>query len=385
MANMPSYSPHLTSSVVQHQAQAAEFFAGIGLVRAALEQAGFQIVFANDIERFKRDLYAENFDARDFFLGDIRVIRGKDVPSMDLATASFPCTDLSLAGGRLGLVGRSSGLFWEFARVLREMQARRPPVVLVENVTSFGTSRCGEDLRLAIAELNHLGYICDILMIDAKWFVPQSRPRLFIIGSMNRYGNNSAPNATPLRPDWVIRFWKDNPKLSLQVIPLPPPPRSTKTLRHVAERLDPTDERWWDRDRVLKFTTSLSAIQGARLKKLQSKTEVSWATAYRRTRQGRAVWEIRDDEISGCLRTARGGSSKQAVVEAGQGQLRARWMTLREYARLQGAAGFKFGEARESHVLWGFGDAVCIPAVAWLAQVCLRPLVDAEVRAPAVA
>ncbi len=95
----------------------AEFFAGIGLVRMAIEEHGLDVVWANDIERDKLSLYAKNFDARDFVLGDIRDIRGVDVPDVDLATASFPCTDLSLAGNRVGLRGEQSGLFWEFSRV----------------------------------------------------------------------------------------------------------------------------------------------------------------------------------------------------------------------------------------------------------------------------
>ena len=106
--------------------RAAEFFAGIGLVRRALEQEDFRVVFANDIEPAKAALYRANFDASDLVVGDVRNVRGKDVPDIDLATASFPCTDLSLAGNRAGLSGEHSGMFWEFARVIREMRRRGP-------------------------------------------------------------------------------------------------------------------------------------------------------------------------------------------------------------------------------------------------------------------
>lgn len=107
---------------------AAEFFAGIGLVRLALEQEGFSVIFANDIEPSKFAFYAANFGPSHFVLGDVRHIHGDDVPDVDLATASFPCTDLSLAGWRRGLSGEQSGMFWEFVRVLREMGSRRPSV-----------------------------------------------------------------------------------------------------------------------------------------------------------------------------------------------------------------------------------------------------------------
>jgi DNA (cytosine-5)-methyltransferase 1 len=98
-----------------------------------------------------------------------------------------------------------------------------------------------------------------------------------------------------------------------------------------------------------------------------------FATAYRRTRHGSATWEIRPDNISGCLRTNGGGSSKQALVEAGNGNVRVRWMTAREYARLQGAPFFRFDSATESQAKFAFGDGVCVPAVAWLARHCLVP------------
>lgn len=69
----------------------AEFFAGAGLVREALQSVGGDVVFANDIEPFKHAIYAANFDARDFVLGDVRGVTGKSVPTVDLATSSLLC------------------------------------------------------------------------------------------------------------------------------------------------------------------------------------------------------------------------------------------------------------------------------------------------------
>jgi DNA (cytosine-5)-methyltransferase 1 len=183
----------------------AEFFAGIGLVRCALEQEGFKVVFANDIEPSKRVLYAANFDAAHFHLGDVRGVQGAHVPPVDLATASFPCTDLSLAGNRAGLAGNESGMFWEFARVLDEMP-QRPRAVLLENVIGFATSHGGKDMLAAVAELNRLGYWCDIFVMDARWFVPQSRPRMFVVGSQIRLPGTDDWFGTDLRPLWVRRF-----------------------------------------------------------------------------------------------------------------------------------------------------------------------------------
>jgi DNA (cytosine-5)-methyltransferase 1 len=354
---------------------AAEFFAGIGLVRQALEGAGFEVVFANDVEPTKHAMYAANFGGDHFRLGDVRCIHGDQVPSVALATASFPCTDLSLAGYRAGFAGAESSLFWDFARILREMGGRRPPVVLLENVPSFATSNGGEDLRLAVEALNSLGYSCDLIVADARRFVPQSRPRLFVVGAADPPSGADDWHGE-LRPAWVARFAAAHPELRLHAAPLRVPPSELRTLREVVERLHPSDERWWDERRTSLFVSSLSPIQHRRLERLRAGRRLSWATAYRRTRYGRAVWEIRDDEISGCLRTARGGSSKQAIVEAGRGNVRVRWVTPREYARLQGAPDYNLDGVRDNQARFGFGDAVCVPVVEWLARAYLRPLIE---------
>jgi DNA (cytosine-5)-methyltransferase 1 len=145
-------------------------------------------------------------------------------------------------------------------------------------------------------------------------------------------------------------------------------------LSDVVERLKRDDPRWWEPIRVDRFVESLSALQGKRLRDLHASRRIAWVTAYRRTRKGKATWEMRSDSISGCLRTARGGSSKQALVRAGRGDVRIRWMTPREYARLQGASNYVVGGASANQALFGFGDAVCVPAVRWVAEHYLAAL-----------
>lgn len=359
---------------------AAEFFAGIGLVRAGLEAAGISVVFANDVDPMKRAMYAANFPAADFVLADVSKLSGSDVPTAALATASFPCTDLSLAGWRAGFHGEESSLFWQFARILDEMNERRPQVVMLENVPSFATSHGGEDLRLAVRELNRLGYSCDLLIVDARRFVAQSRPRLFVVAT-TQPPTDADDWASELRPPLITRFAAANPDLRLHAARLRLPPTVVRTLTEVVERLHSQDPRWWDRERVERFARSMSPIQVERLERLRSSRRLGWATAYRRTRQGRAVWEIRADEISGCLRTARGGSSRQALVEAGRGNVRVRWMTPREYARLQGAPEYNFTTVTDNQARFGFGDAVCVPVVEWIARTYLVPLLDTEEQA----
>lgn len=363
---------------------AAEFFAGIGLVRLALGSSGFRVSWANDIEPVKAAMYADNFGPRDYRLGDVREVRGADLPEVDLATASFPCTDLSLAGYRRGLSGNESSMFWEFARVLREMKKRRPSVVMLENVPGFATSHGGRDIHMVLAELNSLGYSCDIMQIDAARFVPQSRPRMFIVGAQEPPQPQSEVTDWA-RPRAIEDIYRANSDLRLHRFPLPEPAGEAPGLASVVERIGPSANHWWDESRTSRFVQSLSPIHAERLASLIESPRMMWRTAYRRTRSGKATWEIRRDEIAGCLRTARGGSSKQALVEAGQGSLRLRWMTPREYARLQGVPDeFSIDSVTETQAMSGFGDAVCVPVVEWIARHYLAQAVGSTRQVPAL-
>ncbi len=370
------------------QLSVAEFFAGIGLVRSGMEAAGFEVVWANDISPVKRDVYAANFDASDYRLCDVRDIRGDDVPGVDVATASFPCIDLSLAGHRRGLAGEQSGLYFEFIRVLAEMGERRPGAVLIENVPSFISSRGGRDLHDALASLNRLGYVCDLAVVDSRWFVPQSRCRLFVLGLL---GTDRAISERPLslvsdettdggrepdalRPPSLRRFLAQTSGVDLTRRMVGCPPSADPRLADVVEHLAEDDERWWGTERLAAFDSTLPERHAARIAELEDQNGVAWRTGYRRTRGGRAVWEVRADEIAGCLRTARGGSSRQALVEIYEGRHRVRWMTARECGRLQGVAdGFDISPVTESQALFGFGDAVTVPVITWLVESFVVP------------
>jgi DNA (cytosine-5)-methyltransferase 1 len=93
---------------ILHKKTVVEFFAGIGLMRMGLEKEGWTVVFANDISADEYEMYSEHFHDSDshFIIADIHHLNVDVVPSDALATASFPCNDLSLAGMRKGLVGK---------------------------------------------------------------------------------------------------------------------------------------------------------------------------------------------------------------------------------------------------------------------------------------
>ena len=364
--------------------RALEFFAGIGLARIGLERAGFRVTWANDFEPDKKAMYEAHFrdeeqgTGHEFHLGDIRDVRATDLPAgASLAWASSPCTDLSLAGDRAGLAGAEPGTFWEFIRILHELGDAKPKVAVLENVVGLATSHGGDDLAAAVRAFNGEGYSVDVLALDARRFLPQSRPRLFLVAAQEPPADHTDPNSE-LRPDWLQAVYGD-PTLDTHRAALPSPPLPvTGGLGGVVEELPGSDPRWWDEVRVNAFLASLSPVQRQRMTQFRQSSGVKYRTAYRRTRHGVAVWEVRPDDVSGCLRTARGGSSKQAVVKVGNSRVQVRWMTPREYARLMGAEDYNLDAARTNQALFGFGDAVAVPAVEWLATNYLMPLLRGE-------
>lgn len=358
-----------------HKPKALEFFAGIGLARLGLENAGFQIEWSNDIDANKCRMYRNHFTGSDdhtLVEGDMGELHGTDLPhDASLAWGSSPCTDLSLAGTRDGLDGKRSSAFWQYIRLLEELGSERPAVAVLENVNGLATSHSGEDLAAAVRAFNRLGYSIDVLAIDARRFIPQSRPRLFLIGLQNP--PEAMQEQYSLRPDWLQQVFAD-PGLRTHRAILPEPPAPLMSgLGLYVDTMDATDERWWDAARQTAFFDSLSPTQAERVQVLQNQDQISYRTAYRRTRNGKPVWEVRADDVAGCLRTARGGSSRQAIVKLGKGSRAVRWMTPQEYASLMGAAHYNLEGLRPNQIMFGFGDAVAVPVVEWLARHYLMP------------
>ncbi|MFG0330644.1 MAG: DNA mismatch endonuclease Vsr [Phycisphaerales bacterium] len=355
-----------------------EFFAGIGLVRLALDQAGWQTIFANDIDADKFDMYEGNFGDNGFLLGDIHGLRGADLPAAGLVTASFPCTDLSIAGARRGLDGDHSGAFWAVTRLLDELGDRKPPLVLFENVLGFLRSRGGRDLDAALRSLNKLGYAIDLFTLNADRFAPQSRPRLFIIARPSE-ANDEVINAgdlesDDLRPDAIVEFIRSHEHLDWSLRCLPGPPDRHAGLDDILEDLPEDDPHWWNEDRAAYFLNQMSERHREIANEMIAGTTWSYATAFRRIRRGRSMAELRTDGIAGCLRTPRGGSARQILFAAGCGHYRVRLLTARECARLQGAPDDFVINTTLNKALFGFGDAVCVPVVEWIARQYLTPL-----------
>lgn len=369
----------------------AEFFAGIGLMRLGLQRAGWQIRFANDLDPKKLEMYRARFPGADehYALRDVHELADDDLPTVDLATASFPCTDLSLAGGRRGLGGTQSSAFWGFLKAIESMGARRPPLILLENVTGFLTSHGGKDFREAMLALNRLGYAVDPFIIDAARFVPQSRQRLFVV-AVSRHDRVKEPASSSymfleseIRPRALAQFIFLNSDIHWDTRRLAPLPRSERTIEDILEDVPANSSMWWSKQRVEYLMNQMSPRHRELVDAMVSSGARHVATAFRRVRKGRSMAEVRADGIAGCLRTPRGGSGRQIVILVEDGRVRVRLLTPAECARLMGADGFPITVSL-NQALFGFGDAVCVDVVEWIARNYLNPIMaelEGEARA----
>lgn len=167
----------------------------------------------------------------------------------------------------------------------------------------------------------------------------------------------------------------DNSDLNWSCVDIPEPPSlKTTGLSLVVESLADDDDRWWSQTDVLRHVQMMAPSHQKRIETLAREPEASYRTIYRRMRYGQQRAEVRQNDTAGCLRTAVGGSSRQIVVKAGNGAIRMRHMTAREYARLQGVPDSYPIQVDEIQALTGFGDAVCVPLITWIGRNVLASL-----------
>ncbi|THD74481.1 MAG: DNA cytosine methyltransferase [Phenylobacterium sp.] len=359
-----------------------EFFCGGGMARLGLG-AGWSCAFANDFDPGKAATYRANFaDAdRHFHAGDVWKLQACDLPGRaDVAWASSPCQDFSLAGARAGLAGGKSSAFYGFWRLIEALAAegRAPKAIVIENVSGLLSSHGGADFAAVAEALAAQGYRFGALEIDAAAFLPQSRPRVFIIatrepppgalvgpGPWQSRAVKAAAAGLPehLAARWI--WWR-----------LPEPPARNADLAALLE--DDDQVAWHPAERTERWLSLMSPLHRARLAAAQARGERVVGAVFRRMRNeaGRSVQraEVRLDGLAGCLRTPRGGSSRQVIVVADQGRLRTRLLTPREAARLMGLPeSYRLPKAATG-ALQVAGDGVAVPVVRWLAEQLLEPL-----------
>jgi DNA (cytosine-5)-methyltransferase 1 len=376
-----------------------EFFAGGGMVRAALGSDNWHCRFANDFDLKKSAVYRSNWGEGTLRTADIKTLTPGDLAGeVDLAWASFPCQDLSLAGGGAGLKGDRSGTFWPFWGLMKQLIAedRAPKIIALENVCGTLTSHQGKDFAAICSTFEQADYTFGALVIDAALFVPQSRPRLFIVGARkdlsipaaltqevpsplwHSRGLRNAHDNTPLRGrrNWV---WWSLPE---------PAPRNVAFADLIED--DPMDVEWHTAGKTRALLDMMSDVNRAKLDAAKKSKHRQVGAIYKRTRfddDGVKVQraEVRFDDVAGCLRTPAGGSSRQLILVVEGQRVRSRLISGRETARLMGLPDDYRLPTNYNESYHLTGDGVVVPVVRHLAEHLFEPILERHRSAAKVA
>lgn len=376
-----------------------EFFAGVGLARAGLGP-GWQCLLANDFDPAKGSLYELNYGGDHLVVGDVADLDTAAIPPADMAWSSFPCQDLSRAGNMVGLLaeGSRSGAFWSFWAKLRDLYfspAGRPPILAIENVVELLDPANFVPVATALDALN---YRLGALTVDGRHFVPQSRPRVFVVAVDRRI---DVTPWTVIEPTELPPWHRKQAIAAKAALPealrdrwcwwhLPAAPEMAVSAADLIEPNDHVEADFWHPPATTEHLVAMMApLHRARLDAMIAGEGRQVGFLYRRTRKGQQRAELRTDGLAGCLRTPKGGSSRQTVmiVDGPDREIRSRLITTGEAAALMGAPDHLLGD-EYNRAYKAMGDAVVVPAVAHLEQHLLAPLAAAvaamgdEVRVP---
>jgi DNA (cytosine-5)-methyltransferase 1 len=360
------------------------------MVRAGLGP-DWRCLFANDFDHKKSRIYRENWGGNELRTADVGSLTTQDIPGeADLAWASFPCQDLSLAGAGAGLKGDRSGTFWPFWNLMKGViqEERAPHLMVLENVCGTLSSHEGKDFATICNGFQQAGYKVGAIVVDAALFVPQSRPRLFVIGVRENIELPTALTAECPWSPWHTRALETAyEKLSATTKNawiwwrLPRPPKRSLNFVDVIEE-NPNSISWFTTEETRRLLAMMSPINRAKVEKAMRLDRKIVGGVYKRTRpneNGRRVQraEVRFDEVSGCLRTPAGGSSRQVVVIVEGRLVKARMISSRETARLMGLPDDYILPENYNEAYHLTGDGVVVPAVRYLAEHIFQPVLHA--------
>jgi len=365
-----------------------EFFAGGGMARVGLGK-GWQCLFANDFDPKKGTAYAANWGADELRIDDVAALTTADLLGRaDLAWASFPCQDLSLAGNGAGINGKRSSAFWPFWNLVKalEKENRIPQLLVLENLLGLLSSHSSKDFATIGTALADAGYHFGAVIMDAVHFVPQSRPRLFIVGALDSIGIPAALVADGPDDEWhpsaLVKAYSKLSKRSQDAWVwwcLPAPPARNSAFADLVEN-NPQGVTWHTDAETMRLLDMMSPINRAKVEAAKKAGRRMVGTIYKRTRadgpngEKRQRAEIRFDDVAGCLRTPAGGSSRQTIMVVEGKSVRSRLLSPREAARLMGLPDTYILPKNYNEAYHLAGDGVVVPVVRFLAEHVLEPL-----------
>ena len=157
-----------------------DLFAGIGGFRLGMERAGHECIGSCEWDKHARETYKKNFGSYPEY-DDAKDLHPQSLPYFDVLCAGFPCQAFSIAGKRLGFEDTRGTIFFEIARIAKE---KRPPYLFLENVKGLLSHDKGRTFDTIISTLDEMGYDAEWQVLNSKYFVPQNRERIFIVGHL---------------------------------------------------------------------------------------------------------------------------------------------------------------------------------------------------------
>lgn len=351
----------------------------------------WRCLFANDSDSAKSEVYVGNWGEGVMSPKDVgEVALGELQGDADLIWASFPCQDLSLAGSGAGLAGSKSGAFWTFWTLVQKLNAddRAPKIIALENVMGAVTSHGGRDFRALCGALASEGYTIGALSLDASHFLPQSRKRLFLVGVRGDLEipdsllsdepiafstTQSIISAHAQLPGQIARNWVWWNANKVDVV--------APSLPELLGSID-DDAEWNTQEKTEYLISLMNENNYAKVLRAMEVGREVVGTVYKRMRpaQGAANVqraEVRFDGIAGCLRVPIGGSSKQTLLFVRGTEVKSRFISPRESARLMGLDDSYVLPNNERDAYHLTGDGVAVPVVSYMRDAIFEPLLNA--------
>lgn len=302
-----------------------DLYAGIGGLRIGFEKAGFETVFANDIEKKCKITYDLNFKNAKLTNADIGEIDPKTLPNFDFLLAGFPCQPFSIAGYRKGFEDKDRGN--QFFNILKILKEKKPMGFLLENVKNLKGHDKGKTFKIIEESLESIGYNIKYKVLNTMNYgnVPQNRERIYIVGFKNK--------------KYIDKF------------EFPNPVKLTKKIDSLLEDVNNIDEKYYYNNKPL-----FSKLKNHEFKK---GIVYQWRRQY-----------VRENKSGVCptltANMGTGGHNVPLVVD----YRGIRKLTPRECARLQGFPdSYKLPlDVTDSHLYKQFGNSVSVPVVEAVAK-----------------